>query len=77
MEQKKYYNLSKELEKRIMEDRKSGYLNPYRTKDEDAVRRKQSWDRNKLLRPAFVRYGFRYPLFLSSIILFSSSFDKL
>lgn len=55
MEQKKYYNLSKELEKRILEDRKSGYLNPYRTKDEDAVRRKQSWDRNKLLRPAFVR----------------------
>ena len=55
MEQKKYFNLSEELEQRILEDRRNGYQNPYRTKEEDAIRRKQNWDRNKLLRPAYVR----------------------
>ncbi|MDE5777836.1 MAG: HD domain-containing protein [Lachnospiraceae bacterium] len=55
MEQKKYYDLSEELQKRILEDRKNGVQNPYKTKDEDAIRRRQNWDRNKLLRPAYVR----------------------
>ncbi|MDD6071898.1 MAG: HD domain-containing protein [Clostridiales bacterium] len=55
MEQKKYYDLSEELQERIRKDRKEGVQNPYRTKDEDAIRRKQDWDRNKLLRPAYVR----------------------
>ena len=53
--QKKYNDLSEELQKRIEEDRKNGYQNPYRAKNEDAIRRKQTWDRNKLLRPAYVR----------------------
>ncbi|MGN0153937.1 MAG: deoxyguanosinetriphosphate triphosphohydrolase family protein [Lachnospiraceae bacterium] len=55
MEQRKYFDLSEELQERIMEDRKKGYENPYRTKNEDAIRRKQDWDKNKLLRPAYVR----------------------
>ncbi|MDE6760470.1 MAG: HD domain-containing protein [Lachnospiraceae bacterium] len=55
MSQRKYYDLSKELQERILEDRKKGYQNPYRTRDEDAIRRKQDWDRNKLLRPAYIR----------------------
>lgn len=55
MKTRKYYDLSEELQNRIIEDRKNGYVNPYRTKDEDAIRRKQDWDRNKLLRPAYVR----------------------
>lgn len=55
MEQKKYYDLSSELQQRISEDRRRGYVNPYRTRDEDAIRRKQDWDKNKLLRPAYVR----------------------
>lgn len=55
MEQKKYYDLSEELQERIRKDRKDGVQNPYRTRDEEAVRRKQDWDKNKLLRPAYVR----------------------
>lgn len=55
MEYRKYYDLSEELQERILEDQMNGWVNPYRTKDEDAIRRKQDWDRNKLLRPAYVR----------------------
>ena len=57
MEQKKkkYYDLSEELQERIQQDREQGVKNPYRTRDEDAIRRKQDWDKNKLLRPAYVR----------------------
>jgi len=55
MEKKKYNDLSIELQERILKDRVNGYVNPYRTKEEDAIRRKQDWDRNKLLRPAYVR----------------------
>jgi len=51
----KYLQLSQELEERILEDRCNGIVNPYRTKDETAIRRKQNWDRHKLLRPAYVR----------------------
>lgn len=52
---KKYNDLSDELQERIKKDRENGVKNPYRTRDEDAVRRKMDWDRNKLLRPAYVR----------------------
>ena len=55
MEYRKYYDLSEKLQERILEDQMNGWVNPYRTKDEDAIRRKQDWDRNKLLRPAYVR----------------------
>lgn len=52
---KKYLDLSEGLQNRIKSDRENGYVNPYRTKDEDAIRRQQNRDRNKLLRPAYVR----------------------
>lgn len=55
MEKKKYCDLSKELQQRIIDDRDKGCVNPYRTKDEAVIRRKQDWDKNKLLRPAYVR----------------------
>lgn len=55
MKEKKYYDLSEEVQQKILADRKNGYVNPYRAKDEDAIRRRQDWDRNKLLRPAYVR----------------------
>ncbi len=54
-ERKKYYDLSNELQERIKNDRENGVRNPYRTEDEAAVRRRPGWDRNKLLRPAYVR----------------------
>lgn len=55
MEQKKYFDLSEELQQRIIEDRRNGYVNPYRTADEDVIRRQPNRDRHKLLRPAYVR----------------------
>lgn len=55
MERKKYYDLSDELQQRIESDRRQGYRNPYRARNEDVLRRKQDWDRNKLLRPSYVR----------------------
>lgn len=55
MKEKKYDDLSVELQQKILTDRQNGYVNPYRAKDEDAIRRKQDWDRNKLLRPAYIR----------------------
>lgn len=55
MEQKKYYNLSEELQQRILEDRRNGYVNPYRTEDEEVIRRQPNRDKHKLLRPAYVR----------------------
>ncbi len=55
MEKKRYNDLSKELQERILENRARGCVNPYRTSDEDAIRRKQDWDKNKLLRPAYIR----------------------
>lgn len=55
MEQSKYFDLSEELQQRIMEDRKNGYVNPYRTEDEAVIRRQPNRDRHKLLRPAYVR----------------------
>lgn len=55
MEQKKYFNLSEELQQRILEDRRNGYVNPYRAEDEAVIRRQPNRDKHKLLRPAYVR----------------------
>ncbi len=50
-----YNKLSKELENKIIEDRKNGFMNPYRCNDESAVRRDMKRDKANLWRPAFVR----------------------
>lgn len=50
-----YNDLSSELIRKIEEDRKNGYINPYRTQNEAAVRRQPDRDKDKLWRPAFVR----------------------
>lgn len=50
-----YDSLSVELQKRIIEDRKSGKRNPYRCGNGDAVRRNVNHDLPNLWRPAFVR----------------------
>lgn len=51
----RYHKLSAELQERILEDRKKGVQNKCFTKNEDAIRRKMNWDKNSLLRPAYVR----------------------
>jgi dGTPase len=51
----KYDNLTKQLQERIMEDRKNHVVNPYAFKDEDVRRRRMDHDRANLWRPAFVR----------------------
>ena len=50
-----YNDLSKELQERILDDRKNHRDNPYAFLNEDVLRRNMSHDKNKLLRPAFVR----------------------
>ncbi len=50
-----YEKLSDELQKRIIEDRKAGVINPYRCDDDDAVRRDPAHDKPTMWRPAFVR----------------------
>lgn len=48
--------LSNELIERMSDDRARGWKNPYRTSDEDAVRREERpADRSSIWRPAFVR----------------------
>lgn len=48
--------LSDELIERMFDDRARGWKNPYRTSDEDAVRREERpADRSSIWRPAFVR----------------------
>lgn len=48
--------LSDELIERMSDDRARGWKNPYRTSDEDAVRREERLaDRSSIWRPAFVR----------------------
>lgn len=51
----KYHNLSKEIQERIIEDRKNHVDNPYAFRDEHVVRRNSDHDRANLWRPAFVR----------------------
>ena len=50
-----YNDLSKELQERILDDRKNHRDNPYAFLNEDVLRRNMSHDKNKLLRLAFVR----------------------
>lgn len=51
----KYDNLTKELQKRILVDRKNHIVNPYAFRDENVLRRRMDHDRANLWRPAFVR----------------------
>ncbi len=51
----KYDSLTKELQERILEDRKDHAVNPYAFKDEDVCRRRMNHDKANLWRPAFVR----------------------
>ncbi|MCM1495320.1 MAG: HD domain-containing protein [Bacteroides sp.] len=51
----KYHNLSEELQRRIMEDRKAHVVNPYAFQDEAVLRRNENHDKANLWRPAFVR----------------------
>ncbi len=50
-----YKTLSDELTKRIEDDRRNGFPNPFRFDDCKAVRRDNSRDRATLVRPVFVR----------------------
>lgn len=50
-----YNDLSKELQERILDDRKNHWDNPYAFSNENVLRRNMNRDKNKLLRPAFVR----------------------
>ncbi len=51
-----YKDLSDNLKRRIEEDRKNGYVNPYRFDDKDIVRRDNTKkDEPSIWRPAFVR----------------------
>ena len=50
-----YDSLPKEIQERIIEDRKNGWENPYAFKDENIVRRNMSHDKANIWRPAFVR----------------------
>lgn len=50
-----YNDLSEELQKRIIADRESHWVNPYAFRNEDVLRRNMNRDKNKLLRPSFVR----------------------
>ncbi|MCR5701650.1 MAG: HD domain-containing protein [Lachnospiraceae bacterium] len=52
---KRYRQLSEELNNRILNDRANGIINASRTADDAAIRRNQTWDKNTLLRPAYVR----------------------
>lgn len=51
----RYAKLSEELQERIRADRADRWENPWRFRDEDALRRDQDRDRASLWRPAFVR----------------------
>ncbi|MDO4318614.1 MAG: HD domain-containing protein [Lachnospiraceae bacterium] len=55
MKSNQYNNLSQELQEQILDDRKAGWINPIRTRDEDVVRRRPSHDKSNLWRPAYVR----------------------
>lgn len=50
-----YNDLSQEIQEQIQTDRKNHWINPYAFRNEDVLRRKMNWDKNKLLRPSFVR----------------------
>lgn len=51
----RYAKLSDGIQKKILEDRKNGWVNPYACKNEDVIRRDPKKDVASLWRPAFVR----------------------
>ena len=51
----KYDNLSRELQEKIIEDKKNHISNPYAFRDENVLRRRMDHDKANLWRPAFVR----------------------
>ena len=51
----KYLSLSKELQERIREERRSGTAQDFSCREEDALRRDPGRDRPSLWRPAYVR----------------------
>ena len=51
----KYDKLSAELQKRIEEDRRTGWVNPRRCSNETVIRRDANHDKATLWRPAYVR----------------------
>lgn len=51
----RYESLSIELQERITENKKNGYVNEYAFKSEDVLRRDMAHDKANLWRPAFVR----------------------
>lgn len=51
----KYHALSDEIQQKIINDRRNGWINPYRFNDENAVRRNNNHDKANLWRPTFVR----------------------
>ncbi|MBQ4095323.1 MAG: HD domain-containing protein [Oscillospiraceae bacterium] len=50
-----YHKLEKEIENRIISDRRENKQNPYKASDDDAVRRNPDRDKSTLLRPAYAR----------------------
>lgn len=50
-----YHKLDKDIEEQIQYNIKNNILSPYRSKDEDALRRNMNRDPNSVLRPSFVR----------------------
>ena len=56
MNDNKHYNkISQSVQDKIIEDRKNGWVNPYRCNDEEIIRRDPGKDVANLWRPAFVR----------------------
>lgn len=51
----KYTKLSADMERQILDDRRSGWKNPFAFRDDDCVRRRPNHDKPNLWRPAFVR----------------------
>jgi len=51
----KYSSLSKEIQEKVLDDRKMHVENPHRCQDESVVRRNQERDIANLWRPAYVR----------------------
>lgn len=51
----KYSQLSEEIQQQILEDQRTGKVNPYRCNDGDIIRRDNGHDKPNLWRPAFVR----------------------
>ncbi len=50
-----YHSLSKELQEKMIEDRKKNWVNPHRFQDENVVRRYRDHEEVNLWRPTFVR----------------------